>query len=950
MLLKDYIPKINKKYRNIFFSGISFDSSKVKKDYIFFAIKGNKLDGNNFIDKAIKKGAKVIVTEKKIIKKKENITFLYSSNVRKLLANISYKFLDKKPNKLIAVTGTNGKSSIADFFYQILSLNSKKVASIGTIGIRYNQKKKTLANTTLDPIKLSLILKELRRKKIEYVIMEASSHGLQQNRLDGLTFDIGIFTNLSHDHLDYHKNMKNYLNSKLYLFRELIKKRGNIITDANIPQIKKIKNISIKKDINLNLISDQDKGIKLISHRYAGEKQVLKISFNNKKYKIILNLIGKIQTKNVLMAILAANKSDLEFKKILRVIHKLKPVEGRLEKIGTIKNNSKVILDYAHTPAALKLSLLSLKEQFPRSKISLVFGCGGERDFKKRSLMGKIADKYSDKIYITDDNPRNEKPSKIRKDIKKGIKKNKVLEFPDRKKAIHKALMTLKTGELLLVAGKGHEKTQDFGNRKLFFSDKKVILKSIKYKNKFLSKDIKLNIIKEESKSKISNKIIIKNICINSKSIKKNDAFFAIKGKRLDGNRYVSEAIKRKSSLIIANKINKNYPTLKQVKVKNSLRLLTNCSSIFRENINAKIISITGSCGKTTLKDMIGSILKKISSTTYSPKSFNNKYGVPLSLFNLKQKDVFGVFEVGMDKKGEINQLTKILKPDLGIITNISYAHSKNFNNIYQIAAAKAEIMNNIKKDGTVVLNKNDNFYEYHKNFALKKKLRVISFGINRKSATVNLVRIKKIKNKYQLFINIKGFPISFYSDNDNKSHLYNILATIASVNFYTNIRKLKKDIFLNFKNPIGRGDISKVKLNKKQIFLVDETYNSNPLSLKTAIENYDKIESNNSKKYLILGDMLELGKHSVKQHKIISNIVNKTKINQVYVIGKYIKETFKGLKQSKKAKVLIDNYSIIDLINKNLDNNDYLMIKGSNSTGLHKITNNLKRRNTNVI
>ena len=141
MLLKDYIPKLNKKYKNIFFSGISFDSAKVKKDHIFFAINGNKLDGNNFIDKAIKKGAKVIITEKKINKKKENITFLYSSNVRKLLANISYKFLDKKPNKLVAVTGTNGKSSIADFFYQILSLNKKKVASIGTIGIRYNQKK-----------------------------------------------------------------------------------------------------------------------------------------------------------------------------------------------------------------------------------------------------------------------------------------------------------------------------------------------------------------------------------------------------------------------------------------------------------------------------------------------------------------------------------------------------------------------------------------------------------------------------------------------------------------------------------------------------------------------------------------------------------------------------------------------------------------------------------------
>ena len=950
MLLKDFIPKLNKKYNDIFFSGISFDSSKIKKNNIFFAIKGNKFDGNNFINKAIKKGSKIIVSEKKVTKIKENIIFLRSSNIRKLLANISYKILGKKPKKLIAVTGTNGKSSIADFYYQILNLNFKKVASIGTIGIRYKNKKKTLTNTTLDPIQLSSILKDLRKKRIEYVIMEASSHGLKQNRLDGLLFDVGIFTNLSHDHLDYHKNMKSYLNSKLYLFEELVKKKGSIITDAKIPQVKKIRNISHKRKINLSLIFNKEKGIELISHKFLNEKQILKVLFKNKKFEIILNLIGKIQLNNVLMAMLAAYKSGIEFKKIINVIHKLNPVEGRLQRIGSIKNNSKVILDYSHTPAALDLALSNIKEQFPKTKISLVFGCGGERDLKKRSIMGKIADKYSDRIYLTDDNPRNENPSKIREDIKKGIKKIKFKELPDRKKAIHEAIMSLNTGELLLVAGKGHEKIQDYGKRKVFFSDQKEILQSIKYKNKLLSKDLKLNIIKEESKSKISNKLVLKNISINSKSIKKNDVFFAIKGKNLDGNKYVPEAINKQSSLTIVNRINKLYPISKQVKVKNTLSFLTKCSSIFRKNIDAKIISITGSCGKTTLKEMIGLTLKKISKVTYSPKSFNNKYGVPISLFNLKQNDEFGVLEVGMDKKGEIDDLTKIVEPDMGIITNISYAHSKNFKNIKQIADAKAEIMNNIKRKGSVILNKDDHFYEYHKNLALKKGLKIISFGIKNKSAMVKLLKIKKKINKYELFIGVNGISKCFNSHNDNKSHIYNILATLASINLFIDIEKFKKDIFLNIKTPIGRGDFSKIKLKDKEFFLIDESYNSNPLSLKTAIENYDKIDSKNSKKYLILGDMLELGKHSLKQHKLISKILNRTKIDQVYVIGKYIKETFKGLNSNKKAKILVNKFDIIDLINKDLNNNDYLMIKGSNSTGLHKITNKLKKNITHAI
>ena len=342
---------------------------------------------------------------------------------------------------------------------------------------------------------------------------------------------------------------------------------------------------------------------------------------------------------------------------------------------------------------------------------------------------------------------------------------------------------------------------------------------------------------------------------------------------------------------------------------------------------------------------MIGLTLKKIFRTSFSPKSFNNKYGVPLSLFNLRETDDFGVFEVGMDKKGEIDNLTKIIKPDVGIITNISYAHSKNFKSIKQIAKAKSEIINNIKKHGTIILNKDDIFYNYHKNIALDKELKVVSFSIKDKSSTVRLFKIKKIGKKYELFFNVDGTKVSFYSKNQNNSNLYNLLATLALINLYTNIKKLNKDIFFYFKSPIGRGDISKIILKNKNIFLIDETYNSNPLSLKTAIENYENIESKNSKKYLVLGDMLELGKHSVKQHKLISKIINKTKINKVYVIGKYIKETFKGIKPNKKAKILNNKFDIINLINKNLNNGDYLMIKGSNSTGLNKFIKDFKQK-----
>ena len=216
MFLGDYFNKIQKNYKQIYFSGISFNSNQVKKDNIFFAIKGNKIDGNSFISSAISNGAKIIITEKKINRLKNGILFIQSNNIRKLLAEISFKIVKKIPNNIIAVTGTNGKSSVADFYYQILDLNNKKVASIGTLGIKSKKFKKDLSNTTIDPIQLSKILSNLKKQKVNNVIMEASSHGLDQNRLDGLSFNTGIFTNLSQDHLDYHKNKKNYLKAKLY--------------------------------------------------------------------------------------------------------------------------------------------------------------------------------------------------------------------------------------------------------------------------------------------------------------------------------------------------------------------------------------------------------------------------------------------------------------------------------------------------------------------------------------------------------------------------------------------------------------------------------------------------------------------------------------------------------------------------------------------------------------
>ena len=218
MIIGNFVKRIELKYKNYYFSGICFDSSKCKKENIFFAIKGTKIDGNKFISHAIQKGAKIIISNQKYEGLKKNILFIRSSNVRKSLSEFAYTIYKDKPKNIIAVTGTNGKSSVADFYFQILRLNKKKVASIGTLGVKTQNYIQKVSNTTIDPIALSKILNKLKKEKIDDVILEASSHGLKQNRLDGLKFKTGIFTNLSHDHLDYHKTFGDYLKSKLSLF------------------------------------------------------------------------------------------------------------------------------------------------------------------------------------------------------------------------------------------------------------------------------------------------------------------------------------------------------------------------------------------------------------------------------------------------------------------------------------------------------------------------------------------------------------------------------------------------------------------------------------------------------------------------------------------------------------------------------------------------------------
>ena len=305
----------------------------------------------------------------------------------------------------------------------------------------------------------------------------------------------------------------------------------------------------------------------------------------------------------------------------------------------------------------------------------------------------------------------------------KGCKKLAV-NIGSRKKAIKTAIKELRSNEILLVAGKGHEDTQDYGNQIINFSDKKLIKKII-HKKKFSYKKSNYQnfLLKKIFDNSSLKNINYNGVSINTKTIKKNNLFFAIRGKNTDGHKFVKEAIKKGAIKSVVSKKIKQLSNDKIIKVKNTFSSLNNLAKVTRDNSYAQIIGITGSVGKTTLKNLISFSLKNYGRVYHSPYSYNNRFGVPLSLSNLKSNIDYGVFEIGMDRKGEIDNLSKIVKPEIAIITNISGAHFKNFNTLKDIAKAKAEIINNISKGGDIVLNKDDNFFSFLSNKAKKMEL-----------------------------------------------------------------------------------------------------------------------------------------------------------------------------------------------------------------------------------
>ncbi len=473
--LKEKFKNIEDHFKEIEINGISNNSKNIKKNFIFFAFTGNKTNGNLYINEARRNGATIVISQEE---KGKDVIKLTNKDYFKIYSHLCSSFYNKKPKNIIAVTGTNGKTSVTDFCRQIWSFYGLKSASIGTLGIRdtseqhYHKIRNNL--TTLDSSELNKQLSKLYDKQISYVALEASSHGINQNRLDGINFNGAVFTNLSHDHLDYHKNMENYFSAKMKLFTEHLKDGTCVSINLDDPYGMELYNkIKTKNFKFVNFGFNEKCELKLIQIKKIEKIWQLEILYKNKLYKTDIGLVGHFQIYNALAAASICLGLGLKQDSIFKSLSYLQTVPGRMQIVNHPLCKATIIVDYAHTPNALENAILAVKKMNVSGKIYTLFGCGGERDHEKRSKMGEVAFKNSDFTIITDDNPRTEDPSLIRKSI---INNNPIaIEIPGRDVAIKKAISFLKDDDVLIIAGKGHEQTQTIGIETLPFDDVSVV-------------------------------------------------------------------------------------------------------------------------------------------------------------------------------------------------------------------------------------------------------------------------------------------------------------------------------------------------------------------------------------------------------------------------------------------------------------------------------------------
>lgn len=945
------------------------DSRQAQPGALFVAIAGETVHGADFAARAVAAGAIAVVADRPV---EVDAPVLIVSDARVAIGALASAFWGHPSQHLavIAVTGTNGKTTTASLIAELLTHAGHRAASLGTLGIKMADGHEPGSLTTPVCADLHRMLARLVTAGMTHVAMEASSHALHQQRLAGVTIAAAIWTNLSRDHLDYHGDEAAYSAAKQRLFRELLPAGAPAFVNGDDPACITVAQLGLAERWSMGADGGAEHQVAGVRARRAGIALSLH-SPERSPLELRAPLLGGYNAHNLVAAALVCRALGVDDKTLVAGAARLSAPAGRMQPIAN-DIGSAVLVDYAHTPDALAKTLAVAREQCSEDgRLLVVFGCGGDRDKGKRPLMGEAAARRADLLVLTSDNPRTEDPDAIIAAIEPGVVRAGAVRVPrlapsnmaavaghtayliepDRSFAIRRAIGSLQVGDVLVIAGKGHETTQTLATGTIAFDDAAIAAGWLKRHRRngsgLFLRDAPEgpeafafdgpSALRATGGSLLVGGRASKSLCTDSREVVDDCVFVALSGERFDGNEYIGEVLDSGAAGIICG-TDRGLPYIGTARAARSWLLecgdplvaLGDLARAHRQRFLRPVVGITGSNGKTTTKELTALCLRAAGPVLATEANHNNRIGVPLTLARLRAGQRHAVVEMGTSEHGEIAELARIVAPDIAVITNIAEAHLLGLGTVQAVAAEKSALLRSLSNTGTAIVPSDEPLLQPH---ISGLSCRVVRFGLDA-AADVHPLGAVTVSGLSQSFVaHIIDVDVQVTLPGVGQHLVIDALAALAvarvlGVNMHAAARMLATYA------PVGQ------RMKPTQIgprLVLEDCYNANPRSTEVALGTLASLPG---PRVAVLGDMLELGPTAAALHQQIGAAAVQQGIDTLIALGMHAEDYVAGAVKagSKSAFVAVDVDDAVARINKASPHGGTVLIKGSRGARMERV------------
>ncbi len=843
-------------------ANLCLDSRQIKAGDAFFACLGHQGDGREYEVQAVQQGAVAIVREQGDQAVDPGVPVLQVPNLSALLGEVAHEWWGRPSEAMtvVAVTGTNGKTSTVQWVSSALNHSQVPCGTIGTLGV-------TLPDgsnlggvlTTPDVLTVHRSLAAIRAQGGNAVALEASSIGLEQGRLDGVRIDIAGFTNLTHDHLDYHHSMEEYKQAKLRLFSW--PGLRSIVVNADDATGRELMQAGLAARVISYSMSQPEVDLLAQDVHTGADGQVFNLVTAHGTAQILTHLLGEHNVANLLLVAGVLQEVGWPVSKIARIMDKLESVPGRLQIVTPSSTSGRqqplplVVVDYAHTADALERALQALREvaSVRGGKLICVFGCGGNRDTAKRPIMGEVAARLADSVLVTTDNPRFEDPADIIRQIVAGMPAAPAVQM-DRARAILSAIWAASPDDIVLLAGKGHETYQEVQGERSVFDDSDWAKAALCW-----LRGVRLS--------------------TDSRSLAKGEMFLALSGEQFDGHRYLAKAQEQGAAAAIVAQRDPSV-TLPQIVLGDTRRALMTLASEWRLRFDIPVIGVTGSNGKTTTKEMIAAILRAWlgdAESLATRGNLNNDLGVPLSVLRLSAEHKAAVLEMGMNHPGEIAVLAAMARPTIALINNAQREHQEFMHSVEAVARENGTVIDVLPADGALVIPDDDAFSAMWAQQAGDRS--VLRFGLNgQEDVFAADMFVEPARTRFVLHVAGHSAALTLHSPGIH--NLRNALAAAACAHAAGAPLAAIVQGLESFRPVSGRMQPKQLSTGYQ---LIDDTYNANPDSVRAAIDVLAQLKG---RKVLVLGNMAEIGDNSSELHAEVGAYAKERGMDELLTLG----------------------------------------------------------------